>query len=92
VAALRTTWNNIATRWAVAPILAQQNALNEALAGEVLARRQVLEQGFVWLSELQAGHAALEAETRELALQLREAQRVLAELEAQAQPWVASGR
>jgi GT2 family glycosyltransferase len=82
VAALRTAWNNIATRWAVAPILAQQNALNVALADEVTARRQALEQAFVWLTELQAGHAALEAETRALALQLREARAVLEELEA----------
>lgn len=92
VAALRTAWNNLAGRDYIAPLLTQQNAFNAALAAEVTARRVALETAFVRLSELQATHAALGEETRLLALQLREAQAVLAMMAARSAEQPASKR
>lgn len=80
VAAFRTAWNNLAARDYLAPLLAQQNAVNEALAAEVTGRRVATEEAFARLAELQAIHAALAEETRMLALQAREAREVLGQV------------
>jgi len=52
IVAVRTLWNNVATRWYVLPLLQQQNEINHRLMKELHLLREDLVLAFECLSEL----------------------------------------
>ncbi len=52
IVAVRTLWNNVATRWYVLPLLQQQNDINRRLVEELRLLREDLNLAFECLAEL----------------------------------------
>jgi hypothetical protein len=61
IAALRTVWNNISTRWYVAPVLRQQSDFNRLAADELVRLQE-------WLISQDREQAQLRHDLGELAL------------------------
>lgn len=84
VASFRTAWNNVAGRWHVLRLAAQQNDYNRELLTQVAAYEALLREQTDVVREQAARHLAMQEEARGLAERVAEAQTKLAELERRA--------
>jgi hypothetical protein len=66
IARFRTAWNNVAARWYVGQLTAQQNAYNALLAQQLALYERQLRQQALLLRELAAAAAQQEQELAEL--------------------------
>ncbi len=78
---LRTTWNNVAAKWYMQPLLAQQNQFNDLLVTQLAEQTAFADEQALLLVDLDRETVKLMQETAVLTIQARRMRQIIVALE-----------